>query len=280
MTSAMTRMPEHCHACGADRLVPLTLRNAEGKTKCVAQCPRCGHCSSTDHPPRVGVAGGSYGMQDGLPPRSERDMVLAAYLYYALLVRPGESILDFGAGWGGLSIELSKLNRKYAFDCSLTCLEVYQNMRDYISQASEGDIRVEAEMETLAEERYDCIICKEVVEHLDDPTAVLRLLRSMAKPGARMFLTTPGNPFSEPQRMSSYYNYYVHGHVEFFNKRSLTALLERCGFGQAYFTYLDDFYPECAKSRDLTEKEDRTFKNISKRHHGDPHHLQVVCLAV
>lgn len=268
-----------CHACGSDSLVPIVLCNKKGETKEILRCNACFHAFSVGHAPDEGVASGDYGMIDGVPPKMERDAALASYLFYSQLLKPGDTILDFGAGWGGLSLEIEKLVRAHALGCQQVCVEAFAPMQDYIRRASQNAIRVEKSLDALEAGHFDCIICKEVIEHLDEPAVFLSQLRRLAKSGALLFLTSPGNPYRHVNAMHDYFNYYVKGHVHFFNKQSMIAILRRCGFDSIHFTYIDDFYPEHATSKDFQEKVERTLKGIGQRFAADPWHLQVVCSA-
>lgn len=65
-------------------------------------------------------------------------------------------------------------------------------------------------------------VCSEVLEHVDDPAALLRASRPYLAPDARMIVTVPGGPMSA-------FDKHI-GHRQHFTKRSLTGVLERGGF--------------------------------------------------
>ena len=69
---------------------------------------------------------------------------------------------------------------------------------------------------------FDAAICTEVLEHVDDATAFLVSLRSLMRPGARLFITVPGGPRSAFDRHI--------GHLRHYSADSLADLLERAGF--------------------------------------------------
>jgi trans-aconitate methyltransferase len=65
-------------------------------------------------------------------------------------------------------------------------------------------------------------VCSEVLEHVDDPAAFLRMASPYLAPRARLIVTVPGGPMSAFDRHI--------GHRRHFTKRTLTRLLSEGGF--------------------------------------------------
>jgi len=65
-------------------------------------------------------------------------------------------------------------------------------------------------------------VCSEVLEHVDDPAAVLRSARDFMAPGCRLIVTVPGGPRSAFERHI--------GHREHFTPNRLRLLLQQTGF--------------------------------------------------
>ena len=59
--------------------------------------------------------------------------------------------------------------------------------------------------------QFDTVVCSEVIEHVEDPAAFMRMLLPMAR--LRLLMTTPCISVGDP------------GHVRVFNEATLTALL-------------------------------------------------------
>ena len=86
--------------------------------------------------------------------------------------------------------------------------------------------------------KYDCIICADVLEHLINPELVLSLLKKkLAKQGV-LIISVPNIAFLK-QRMEilgGKFDYNPNGgimdetHIRFFTAKSLQALCGRCGF--------------------------------------------------
>lgn len=263
-----------CPVCDSEKLDSLLLRGEKNKSRKIRVCHNCTHAFASENAPNQGLASGNYGMVNGLPPHFERDAALAKYLIYSGLIKAGDRVLDYGAGWGGLAIQLSLLNVRYELDVSISVYEPYSRMREYIEAKSNGNIDIREKLD--GDTKYDLLIAKEVIEHVEDPSGLVTTMRNRLTKYGRLFLTTPGHPYSDPRKMQSYFNYYVQGHIQFFNKMSMTTLLDRAGYHAHNFTYIDDFYPENAKESNLKVKMDRTLKAINNRYKREPGHLQVI----
>ena len=66
-------------------------------------------------------------------------------------------------------------------------------------------------------------VCSEVLEHLDDPVTLLRNVRPILAPGARLVITVPGGPMSAFDRTI--------GHRRHFTAEALGDLLRTAGLG-------------------------------------------------
>lgn len=65
-------------------------------------------------------------------------------------------------------------------------------------------------------------VCSEVLEHLDDPTRLLRNAAWWMAPGCRLVITVPGGP------MNVFYRHI--GHRRHYSPRDMAGLVERAGF--------------------------------------------------
>ena len=77
----------------------------------------------------------------------------------------------------------------------------------------------------------DVLVMWDVIEHLDRPDAYLMKAAELAAPGALLFITT-GDIGSLPARLRGRRWRMIHPptHLHYFDRRTLTRLLERCGF--------------------------------------------------
>jgi 2-polyprenyl-3-methyl-5-hydroxy-6-metoxy-1,4-benzoquinol methylase len=98
------------------------------------------------------------------------------------------TVLDYGAGIGHLARLLLSLQR---FD-QVTAVDILPVPQDLAGRVAwiEQDLNF-----TLAghEEAFDVVIAVEVIEHLENPRAMIRDLYRMLRPGGTAIVTTPNN---------------------------------------------------------------------------------------
>ncbi|MEI6562963.1 MAG: class I SAM-dependent methyltransferase [bacterium] len=116
----------------------------------------------------------------------------------AISLKPGDSILDIGCGYGGLLIYL---HRRLAATAGRLQLEgvdssplMVQRARDEIQQRGlESAIRIEQGVATqlpYEDHSFDVILCAYVIKHLSDESLrhMLREVKRVLKPGGRFCL--------------------------------------------------------------------------------------------
>ena len=94
--------------------------------------------------------------------------------------------------------------------------------------------------------KFDTIILGEILEHLGNPGACLEGCRQALKPGGRIIISTP-NIFSAMLTLMYLKNFdqaFNREHVLWFCPQTLRALVERCGFQVASFSFVDDLAPD------------------------------------
>lgn len=94
----------------------------------------------------------------------------------------------------------------------------------------------------LGDNRFDAVVSVEVVEHLLMPAYLPRFAREVLRPGALLIITTPYHGYLKNLSISLLDGWDRHfhplrdgGHVKFFSKATLRALLEREGFSVKEF---------------------------------------------
>jgi 2-polyprenyl-3-methyl-5-hydroxy-6-metoxy-1,4-benzoquinol methylase len=79
---------------------------------------------------------------------------------------------------------------------------------------------------------FDTVLCGELIEHVERPFDLLRMLRVHVAPRGRLVLSTP-NLLGVPIVVAEYLNlpiWYTEEHVYAFSPRWVWRILERCGF--------------------------------------------------
>ncbi len=104
---------------------------------------------------------------------------------------PGKKILDVGCGGGLLSEALAREGADVvALDLAEELIEIAK-LHLYESNVK-VDYRLQS-AESLAEEmagQFDAITCMEMLEHVPDPSSILRACEKLLKPGGKCFIST------------------------------------------------------------------------------------------
>lgn len=134
-------------------------------------------------------------------------------------------VLEIGSGTGTMSAFLLEAPRLALSDVAP------DNLQDLSSRFGQRpgvtvdrwDLNEEAP-EALREERFDTVVCLNVLEHIEDDAAALGRMFDRLTPGGRLVLLVPAHPWL--------YNGFDRGvrHFRRYEKRSLAALLAQVGF--------------------------------------------------
>ncbi|NJC30578.1 2-polyprenyl-6-hydroxyphenyl methylase/3-demethylubiquinone-9 3-methyltransferase [Xanthomonas arboricola] len=103
----------------------------------------------------------------------------------------GARVLDVGCGGGLLSESMARLGVQVtAIDLAPELVKVAR--LHSLESGVQVDYRVQS-VEDLAAEQpgsFDAVTCMEMLEHVPDPTAIIRACASLLKPGGKLFLST------------------------------------------------------------------------------------------
>jgi SAM-dependent methyltransferase len=129
------------------------------------------------------------------------------------------TVLELGAGEGALGAWL-------ASEFDYVGVEPDQASREVASQRlrAAGKGEVVAALSSTDRRRYDAVCAFEVLEHIEDDAAALRLWRDKLAPRGHLLISVPAHSsrFGPSDR-------YV-GHFRRYDRASLRTLLESCGF--------------------------------------------------
>ena len=105
---------------------------------------------------------------------------------------PGQRVLDVGCGGGILSDGMARLGADVlGIDLAAKALRVAQL---HALEAGTPRLRYqEIAVETLAQEQpesFDVVTCMEMLEHVPDPSSVVRACAALVKPGGWVFFST------------------------------------------------------------------------------------------
>jgi SAM-dependent methyltransferase len=156
----------------------------------------------------------------------------------------GQRVLDFGAGRGGMSVALRKMQ------ANVTAIEPFGY--NYLRQLKIPVYRDLSQMPVHCE--FDGIVMMEVIEHLRNPCDLLSQLYHILRPGGWVLLTTP-DPKSLAarlygQRWSSAANA---GHIAFLTGQTLHEVLSRFDFKEIRQTRWVIRFPDVPYHRTIVQ---------------------------
>jgi SAM-dependent methyltransferase len=145
--------------------------------------------------------------------------------------------LDFGCGAGGFLKFLRELGSIAGRPLELQGHDV----GSYAEMLKNADRFRILDLDELSREpngRYDIISMIEVLEHLPEPAAAIRLVARLLKPGGLLLLTTGNLDNPVARRQGIHYRYCAPEiHVSLFNPRCLARLYRSVGLEPHYVRY-------------------------------------------
>lgn len=156
-----------------------------------------------------------------------------------LLGRTDFSMLDIGCGTGWISQQWADAGAR------VTGLEPSVARADV---ARERGIRVlPCYVEDLHDnEKYDLIVMRHVLEHIEDPKAILHRLVNRLNPDGLIMVVVPNIDCIGRKLLDADWAWVLPWHCNFFNPHSLALLLDGCGLQieKSYQTPSPLWYPE------------------------------------
>ena len=152
----------------------------------------------------------------------------------ARMVEPGQRVLELGTGPGTVTRIL------HSKGCKVTGLEMDAETLATCAPFCERTIQVNLEdlnwAAPLAGEKFDAIICADVLEHLRNPRPLLKQLHGYLKPGGSVLMSLPNASHLTvvASLLDGRFPYQKNGlldhtHLKFYGRDDLDALLRECG---------------------------------------------------
>jgi 2-polyprenyl-3-methyl-5-hydroxy-6-metoxy-1,4-benzoquinol methylase len=220
-----------CVACAEQISVRGEFRRSD-----FVRCPTCRTIRRYSFPKErelneryAGAYSGEAGRNDQTGFESSEGMLsgLASILRKSYL-KPGDRVLDFGAGTGRFC------NLLRAIGVDIEGAEFSGEARD--EGARRFGQKLAPDLRSLSLDHYDWIVSIEVIEHLPDPEVALKHLLSLLRPGGGLFLTTPNAAGLAArfhrERWREATNEF---HLVLFTPSGLRTLLARSGFEKIEF---------------------------------------------
>jgi len=157
------------------------------------------------------------------------------------ILHNGKRHLDVGCGNGQIiQIVRDKFSEIHGCDISITALNEAKKigLLPVCSNLNEGYI-------PYKDDFFDCSTALEVLEHVWDPSRLLKEIRRILKSGGRLILTTPNIRYLRNLRTLIFLGSFPHtstdsfvwggGHLHYFTRKDLISLLSHAGFKNIKF---------------------------------------------
>ncbi|MBM4245064.1 MAG: glycosyltransferase [Deltaproteobacteria bacterium] len=147
-----------------------------------------------------------------------------AFLFEQIKPAVGQRVLEVGAGTGNLTQFLRDRDVVVATDVDPDYVELLRRRFENSSNVDVTTFDLAADVPPdLAEQRFDTIICLNVLEHIADDRGAVERLRSMLQAGGRLLLLVPAH-----RRLYGTIDEAI-GHHRRYERQDLVRLLSECG---------------------------------------------------
>lgn len=154
----------------------------------------------------------------------------------AALIEPGQTVLDLGMGTGALGHYLSQRQACVVDGVTLNPAEA-AIARSWYRQALVADLDRDSLDTMLGGQRYDCIVCADVLEHLKAPQNILAQCKALLQPGGRIVASIPNAGYCGlvAELMQGDFRYRPEGlldntHLRFFTRTSVQRFFTENGW--------------------------------------------------
>ena len=161
-------------------------------------------------------------------------------------VRAGARLLEIGCGAGNLLLQTTVAGScPVALDLSMQALTFVRSRLEEAQSGAEAPsgfacIQAIGESPPFGDDRFDCVLLSEVIEHLEAPQVSIREAVRVLCPGGRLLVTTPNYRSFWPvmewavDRMNMAPKMAGEQHISRFHPASLKATLVQSGLKLAY----------------------------------------------
>lgn len=151
--------------------------------------------------------------------------------------QPDFRILEIGCGTGDQLLAFQRINREFdlcGIDYSSGAIE---SVKSYGFKGCAGDVM----SIDLGDQRFDLIICQQIIEHLHDPLGFVKRLKQWLAPGGVLIIETPCIDSVDRKIFKGCWGgYHIPRHFYLFNEKAVGLLL-----GKAGLKVMDFYYQPC-----------------------------------
>ncbi len=156
--------------------------------------------------------------------------------FIAQLIEPGQTFLDLGMGTGGLGRYLHQQHAILADGVTLNQAEA-DIAQAWYRHAVVADLERNSLGSLFGANRYDWIVCADVLEHLRQPANLLTQCKALLKPGGHLITSIPNAGYCGlvAELMQGDFQYRPEGlldktHLRFFTRKSLQRFFDDQGW--------------------------------------------------
>lgn len=149
----------------------------------------------------------------------------------ASLVHEGATVLDLGCGSGALGQYLKETRQCISDGVTLSQAEA-DHAQPHYRRVEVADLETADLRGMFAPQRYDYIVCADVLEHLKRPEVVLQMCRDLLGPEGKLLISVPNAAYAGlvAELLEGEFLYREEGlldrtHLRFFTRRSLVRFL-------------------------------------------------------
>jgi 2-polyprenyl-3-methyl-5-hydroxy-6-metoxy-1,4-benzoquinol methylase len=143
-------------------------------------------------------------------------------------IQNNSKVCDIGCNYGQMRTIFEKLGAK----CEYYGVDITEEVIREAKKNGKGDFAVCDAMQGLpfSEAQFNYVFCLEVIEHVENPTLLLREIRRILKDEGVLILSTP-NPYRWSEILANLLKLPERqGHISSFTFQTLRAVLEFCDF--------------------------------------------------
>jgi 2-polyprenyl-3-methyl-5-hydroxy-6-metoxy-1,4-benzoquinol methylase len=172
----------------------------------------------------------------------------------------GARLLEIGCGTG---VFLAKA-REHGFDCE--GLELSSYAADFVRGMGIPVQTKSIEEADFAENTWDAIVMREVIEHLPHPMESLKTIQRWLKPGGVLFMATGNYDCPERKLRGAEWFYFMpEGHLYYFSNRTMAKYLRKAGFRTVRVTNQGDKLMELLRDKGFLKNGEAVPRNVFGR---------------
>jgi SAM-dependent methyltransferase len=153
-------------------------------------------------------------------------------LFAGFAISEQDDVLDVGCGDGPTTLFCANRGAHVTFTDidSESVAAVEAKVREQGKARGFEGIVCDSRPLHVPDSAFDRIVCREVLEHVDDPSEVMKELFRAGRPGALYLITVPGELGEQIQAHFAPKGYFSHpNHIRIFSREQFTRLVEQTG---------------------------------------------------